>query len=53
MDVNLSIRFVNFVSNTAAVNSNLGIKSILSGATLVFDIRKHEVDPAASDVDLM
>ena len=41
------------MSNTAAPNSNLGIESLVSGATLVFDMRKDEVDPAVSDVDLM
>ena len=45
--------FANFVSNTAAPNSNLGIESLLSGATLVFEIRKDNVHPAVSDVDLM
>ena len=45
--------FANLVSNTATPNSNLGIESLVSGATLVFDMRKDEVDPAVSDVDLM
>ena len=45
--------FANFVSNTAAPNSNLGIESLLSGAILVFDMRKDDVDSAVSGVDLM
>ena len=36
--------FANFVSKTAAPNSNRGIESLLSGATFILEMRNDEVE---------